>query len=102
MANMMKLMKQAASMQKNVVKMQEELANKKYSFSSGGGMVTVLVTGDMQVRSVQIKPDAIDPEDLEMVQDLVLTAVNGALAMARDDASAEMAKITGGMGIPGL
>lgn len=102
MANMMKLMKQAAAMQKNVTKMQEELAKKEYSFTSGGGMVTATVRGDMSVQTVAIQPDAVDPEDVEMLQDLVVAAVNGALATAREDASAEMGKITGGLGLPGM
>jgi nucleoid-associated protein EbfC len=102
MVDMMKLMKQAASMQKNMQKLQAELAEKRYEFTSGGGMVTVVVKGDMSVEAVKIDPKVVDPGDVDMLQDLVAAAVNGALQSARDSASAEMGKITGGMGLPGL
>jgi DNA-binding YbaB/EbfC family protein len=102
----MKMMKQAASMQKNMQKMQEELAAKNFEFSSGGGMVTAVVKGDMTLLSVKIDPKAVDPNDVEMLQDLVVSAVNGAFAAAREEMATEMNKITGGMGggmgIPGL
>ena len=103
--NMMKLMKQAASMQKNMQKMQEELASRSFEFSSGGGMVKAVVRGDMTLTSLHIDPKAVDPNDVDMLQDLVVTAVNGAYQEARDVMASEMNKITGGlggMGIPGL
>ncbi|MFH0907671.1 MAG: YbaB/EbfC family nucleoid-associated protein [bacterium] len=102
MVNMMKLMQQAASMQKNVQKLQAELAERTYEFSAGGGAVTATVRGDMSMDRITIDPKAADPSDLEMLEDLVKAAVNGALEMARDSAQKEMAKITGGLGIPGL
>jgi nucleoid-associated protein EbfC len=102
MVNMMKLMQQAASMQKNVQKMQEELAERTYEFSAGGGAVTAVVRGDMSMQKITIDPKAADPADIEMLEDLVTAAVNGAFTMARDSAQKEMAKITGGLGLPGM
>ncbi len=102
MVNMMKLMQQAASMQKNVQKVQAELAERTYEFSAGGGAVTATVRGDMSLDQIKIDPKAADPSDLEMLEDLVKAAVNGAFEMARDSMQKEMAKITGGLGMPGL
>jgi DNA-binding YbaB/EbfC family protein len=102
MVNMAKLMQQAASMQKNVQKIQAELAERTYEFSAGGGAVTAVVRGDMTMHEIRIDPKAADPSDIEMLQDLVTAAVNGAFEMARDSAQKEMAKITGGLGLPGL
>ena len=101
MVNMMKLMKQASAMQKNMENMQAELAEKSVEFSSGGGMVTVTARGDMSIERIAIDPKVVDPEDVEMLEDLVLAAVDGAMKEAKDMASQEMAKITGGMGLPG-
>lgn len=101
MVNMMKLMKQASAMQKNMEKMQAELAEKTVEFSSGGGMVSVVARGDMSIESVTIDPKVVDPDDVEMLQDLVLAAVDGATKAAKEMAADEMAKITGGMGLPG-
>ena len=105
--NVMKMMKQAASMQKNMQKMQEEMAARTFEFSSGGGMVTAVVKGDMTLQSLKIDPKAVDPNDVEMLQDLVVTAINGAFEASRTTINEEMNKITvgmglGGMGIPGL
>ena len=102
MVNMMKLMKQAASMQKNMEKVQAELAERTIEFSSGGGMVTAVARGDGSIVSVRIDPMVVDPGDVEMLQDLVVAAVDGALKAAREMASEEMGKLTGGMGLPGL
>ena len=98
----MKMMKQAASMQKNMQKMQEELAARNFEFSSGGGMVAAVVKGDMTLISLKIDPKAVDPNDVEMLQDLVVTAINGAFQAARDTMAEEMGRITGGMGLGGL
>lgn len=102
MVNMMKLMKQAASMQKNMESLQAQLAERTVEFSSGGGMVTAVARGDASIVSVRIDPKVVDPGDVEMLQDLVVAAVDGALKAAREMASQEMGKLTGGMGIPGL
>ncbi len=101
MVNMMKLMKQATEMQKNMEKMQAELAEKSVEFSSGGGMVTVVARGDMSIESITIDPKVVDPEDVEMLQDLILAAVDGATKAAKEMASEQMGKLTGGMGLPG-
>ena len=100
MANMMKLMKQAANMQKNMEKMQAELAERTVEFSSGGGMVTVIARGDATVDRIKIDPKVVDPNDVEMLEDLILTAVDGALKKAKDMVAAEMSKLTAGLGLP--
>ena len=101
MVNMMKLMKQASEMQKNMEKMQAELAERTVEFSSGGGMVTVQATGAMEIKRISIDPKVVDPDDVEMLEDLVLAAVDGALKAAKDLSAEEMGKLTGGMGLPG-
>ena len=98
--NMMKMMKQAADLQKNMKKKQKELEKTEVQFTAGGGMVTAVATCDMKIRSIKINPDAVDPDDVEMLEDLVLAAVDGALASARDTMGKEMGKLTGGMGLP--
>lgn len=101
MVNMMKLMKQASAMQKNMEKMQADLAGKTVSFTSGGGMVTATARGDMTLERLDIDPKVVDPDDVEMLQDLVLAAVDGALKAAKDMAAEEMGKVTGGLGLGG-
>lgn len=102
MPNMLKLMKQAAAMQENLQKAQAELAARTVEFSSGGGMVTAAARGDGTLADLRIDPKVVDPNDVEMLQDLVLAAVDGALKAAKDMAAAEMSKLTAGLGIPGL
>lgn len=102
MVNMMKLMKQAQAMQSNMQKLQADLAERTYEFSAGGGVVKTVAKGDMTIVSLQVDPKAVDPDDVEMLQDLVISAVNGALQLARDSAAEEMGKITGGLNIPGM
>jgi len=102
MVNMMKLMKQAQSMQKNMEKLQSDLAARDYEASAGGGVVKAVVKGSMTVSAIHIDPKVVDPADVDMLQDMVVSAVNTALENARADAASEMAKVTGGMGIPGL
>ena len=99
--NMMKMMKQAADLQKNMKTKQAELAKTEVQFSAGGGMVTVVASCDMKVKSIKINPDAVDPADVEMLEDLVLAAVDGALTSAQETMSREMGKLTGDMGLPG-
>ena len=99
--NMMKMMKQAADLQKKMKKKQDELAKTEVEFSAGGGMVTAVATCDMSVKSININPDAVDPDDVEMLEDLVLAAVVGVLSAAQQKMGDEMGKITGGMGLPG-
>ena len=100
MVNMMKLMKQAASMQKDMEKVQTELAEREVEFTAGGGMVTATARGDMSIVSIKIDPKVIDPDDVEMLEDLVQAAVDGALKEAKEMTAKEMGKITGGMGLP--
>ena len=102
MANMMKMMKQAASMQKNMESLQNELADRTVEFSAGGGMITVVAKGDISIKSIKIDPSAVDPDDLEMLEDLILAGVDGALKQAQEMVSAEMSKLTQGLNIPGL
>jgi len=100
--NVMKLMKQAQTMQKDMERVQADLANKRVEFSSGGGMVTATATGDGGIAALVIDPKVINPADKEMLEDLVLAAVDGAIKKSRDMAAAEMQKVTAGMGVPGL
>ena len=100
--NMQALARQAQKLQQQMTKMQEELEAKEYEASSGGGMVTVKVNGKKEVLSLEIKPEAVDPEDVEMLQDLVMAAVNEALRTAGDTMEREMSTLTGGMNVPGL
>jgi hypothetical protein len=102
MANMMKMLKQAQAMQKNMEKTQAELAQRTVEFSAGGGMVTVTAGGDISIRSIKIDPRAVDPDDVEMLEDLVLAGVDGALKAAQDLVNTEMGKLTQGMNLPGL
>lgn len=102
MNNMNQMMKQVKKMQEQMLKAQEELGGKVIEGSSGGGVVTVQVNGHKKLLSIQIKPEAVDPEDVEMLQDLVITAVNDALTQVEDLANNDMGKFTGGMKIPGL
>ena len=99
---MNQMMKQVKKMQEQMMKAQEELGNQTVEGSAGGGVVTVTVNGHKQVKSIVIKPEAVDPDDVEMLQDLVLAAVNDALTKAEEMANQNMGKFTGGMKIPGL
>ncbi len=96
--NMGNLMKQAQKMQRDMEKMQAELQDKEVEATAGGGMITVVATGKKQIKSITINPEAVDPDDVEMLQDLVMAAVNEALRMADEMVNSEMSKITGGMG----
>ncbi len=102
--DMQEIMQQAQQFQGKMSKMQEELAGKTVSSTVGGGMVSATVNGRMEVLSLQIEPDAIDPSDPVMLQDLVVAAINDAMKKSREMAQAEMGKLTGGMGlnIPGM
>ncbi len=100
--NMNNLMKQAQKMQKQMEDAQKELETKEFEASVGGGAVTVTVTGKKQLKDIVIKPEVVDPDDVEMLQDLVLTAVNEALKKAEDETNDSMGKLTGGLNIPGL
>ena len=98
--NVGNLMKQAEKMQKEMQKVQSELEDRLVEASAGGGAVTVVVSGKKDLKEIKIKPDVVDPEDIEMLQDLILAAVNEGLRKADELVNSEMKKITGGM--PGL
>ena len=96
------LMRQAQKMQESVQEKQAELEAAEYQGSAGGGLVELTMTGKHQVTALHIKPEAVDPEDLEMLEDLVAAAINDAVRIVDETAEAEMGKITGGMNFPGL
>jgi DNA-binding YbaB/EbfC family protein len=96
------IMKQAQMMQQKMARLQEEAAQKTAEVTVGGGAVTAVVNGKNQLLSLTIKKEAVDPEDVEMLQDLVVSAVNEALKKVQNELASEMSKITGGLNIPGL
>lgn len=100
MANIMKMMKQAADMQKNMAKAQESLAALELEHTSGGGAVTVKIAGDGNISAIRIDPKVIQPGDADMLEDLILTAVRGAQELARETAAKEMQKLTAGLNLP--
>ncbi len=100
--NINNMMKQVQKMQKQMEEMQAELETKEVEASAGGGVVTVKANGKKEIIDIQIEPEAVDPDDIEMLQDLILAATNEALRKAEEMVSAEMGKITGGMNLPGL
>ena len=102
MKDMGNMMKQAQKLQSKMLKLQEEMAEKTVEASSGGGMVKVVANGRHQLLSIQIDKEVVDPEDLEMLQDLILAAVNDALLKSQEMVTGEMSKLTGGLNIPGL
>ena len=102
MKNMGNMMKQAQKLQAQMAKLQEELSEKTVETASGGGMIKVVANGKQQLVSIQIEKEVVDPEDVEMLQDLILAAVNDALAKSQEMVSGEMSKLTGGLNIPGL
>lgn len=102
MKGMGNMMKQAQQLQSKMMKLQEELADRTVETSSGGGMVKVVSNGKQQIISLEIEKEVVDPEDVEMLQDLILAAINDALTKSQDMVSSEMSKLTGGLNIPGL
>jgi DNA-binding YbaB/EbfC family protein len=100
--NVNEMLRQAQALQKKIAQAQEELAQRSFTANAGGGMVTATVNGRQEILSISIEKQVIDPNEAEMLQDLIVAAVNGALAAARDTTNQEMAKLTGGLGIPGL
>jgi len=96
------MMKQAQKLQAGMVKLQEELALRTVEAASGGGMIKVQANGKQQIISIRIEKEVVDPNDVEMLQDLILAAVNDALSKSQEMVSQEMSKLTGGISIPGL
>ena len=100
--DMKQMMRQAQKMQKELNKAQEEIATMSFEATAGGGMVTAVASGDMAITSLTIDPDAVDREDVEMLQDMVVAAVNEALRGVSELSNQRMSAVTGGMNIPGL
>ncbi len=100
--NQAAMMKQAQKMQQEMMRMQEEMENKTYTATAGGGMVTAEVSGKHQLVNLTIKEEAVDPDDVEMLQDMVIAAVNEAMRAADNDAANNMSRLTGGLNLGGL
>ena len=96
----MNMLKQAQKMQQDMMRMQQELQEKEYEAAAGGGVVTATVTGKRELKALEIDPEAVDPDDVEMLQDMIVAAVNEALRAAENDAASTMQKLTGGLGLP--
>ncbi len=100
--NMNQMLKQAQKMQEDMASLQQDLEAREYSATSGGGMISVTVDGKHLIKSIKINPDAVDPEDPEMLEDLITVAVNEAINNATKTAEDEMGAITGGLNLPGM
>ena len=100
--NIKEMMRQAQMLQNKMAKLQEELKERTVEASAGGGMVRVVVNGRPEVKSIEIDKEVVDPDDIEMLQDLIIAAINEALNLSRQMIEQEMAKLTGGLKIPGL
>lgn len=96
----MNMIKQAQKMQQDMLKMQQELQEKEYQAAAGGGVVSAVVNGKHELKALTIDPEAVDPDDVEMLQDMIVAAVNEAMRSADNDAASTMQKLTGGMGLP--
>ncbi|MES0340966.1 MAG: YbaB/EbfC family nucleoid-associated protein [Candidatus Humimicrobiaceae bacterium] len=100
--NMQQMMKQAKMMQKKMAEVQEELKNMEFEASAGGGAVKVKVNGDQEILEIKLNNEMIDADDLDMVEDMVMVAINDALKQSKDESKNKMAGLTGGMNIPGF
>lgn len=100
--NQSAMLKQAQKMQQEMLRMQEEMESKTYTAAAGGGMVSAEVNGKHELLNLTINPEAVDPDDVEMLQDMVIAAVNEALRIADEDAASNMSKLTGGLNLGGL
>ena len=100
--NMQQMMKQAQKMQRQMEEMQKNLAEKTMDVSAGGGAIKITINGEKQITALTISPDVVDPEDVEMLQDLVISAVNEAFRQMDEAVSSQMSSITGGLNMPGL
>lgn len=100
--NMGNMMKQAQKMQQEMLRVQNELEEAEYTASAGGGVVEATVTGKNRVTAIKINPEAVDPDDVEMLEDLIVAAISEAMNQAETDAAEKMKKATGGMNLPGL
>ena len=100
--NQMQMMKQAQKMQQDLLKMQEEMESREYEATAGGGVITAVVSGKRELVRVNIDPEAVDPDDVEMLQDLILSAVNEGVRVTRSNMEREMSNLTGGIRVPGM
>ena len=100
--NMQEMLKQAQQMQENIEKKKAELEEKEYVVSSGGGMVEVTVTGKHEIKAIGINPEVVDPEDVEMLEDMLMVALNEAMRKIDEEEERELSSVTGGLNIPGL
>jgi DNA-binding YbaB/EbfC family protein len=100
--NQAAMLKQAQKMQQDMLRMQEEMENKTYTATAGGGMVSASVNGKHEIVNLEIKPDAVDPDDVEMLQDMIIAAVNEAMRTADADAANNMSRLTGGLNLGGM
>ena len=100
--NQAAMMKQAQKMQQEMLRMQEEMENKTFSATTGGGMVTAIVTGKHELQDLKINPEAVDPDDVDMLQDMISAAVNEAMRAADADSAQNMSRLTGGLNLGGL
>jgi len=99
---MQSMLKQAQKMQEDMAAMQAELEGREYDIAAGGGVINVKINGKKEILSVKIDPDAVDPDDVETLEDLIVAAVNEAIKTVESASQEEMAKITGGMSLPGM
>lgn len=99
--NMNNIMKQAQKMQQQMEKTQEELKSKEITVTAGGGAISILITGEKVIKSLKLQPDVVDPDDIEMLEDLILTSVNEAIKQIEDLCASELSKVTGSAGLPG-
>ena len=100
--DMNSMIHQARKMQDQITALQEDIEQRSFTASAGGGMVSVTVTGKKTVQSIELKPEVVDPSDIEMLQDLIISAINEAINSVEETTEAEMSKITGGVALPGL
>lgn len=101
-SNMQGMLKQAQKMQEQMNALQEDLNEREYTFTVGGGMVTINMNGRKEMKSIEIKPEVVDPDDIEMLQDIIVAGVNEAISTIEKTNNAEMEKITGALNIPGM
>lgn len=99
---MQSMIKQAQKMQEEMAKVQAELEEREYSVTAGGGAVEVTISGKKEIKALTLKPEVVDPEDIEMLQDLIAAAVNEAIRTVEETSAKEMEKITGGLNVPGM
>ncbi|MBO5364645.1 MAG: YbaB/EbfC family nucleoid-associated protein [Clostridia bacterium] len=100
--NMNQMIKQAQKMQEQMLKMQEEMETKSFEATAGGGAVRVVISGKRELQEIELKPEVVDPDDVEMLQDLIVAAVNEGLRKMEADNASQMGQLTGGLNIPGL